>query len=403
MTLHETHRVLSDDSIAGASSLVVEGVPWPVAALYEAADSEAEEVTPIQITWHPERSVLVRYRVRASTGSLAGQNQIVVTVGDTPPGAVEMEGPSGRATAWVVPNDPMLPGLRPALDPSAVNGVLRNLGSSAEVDRIRLRSYRPGRRGVVEVTAGSVSFYLKVVRPSESEELHLKHRHLAGRMLVPDSLGFSRDLGVVVLQGLPGVDLRRIIRDGEVLPDATSVASLLEALPEPPETQRRRHRSDPVPRLIDLLQRLVPDLHGELADLGAALEIEERGLVPVHGDFHEAQILMAGPQPVGVIDVDSYGWGESSRDPATMLGHLSTLTQSLADPGPALALARELNVIWDRMVDPVALRKRTAVVVLGLATGPFRVQQPDWPELTRARVRMAERWARSASHLDKSP
>jgi hypothetical protein len=34
-----------------------------------------------------------------------------------------------------------------------------------------------------------------------------------------------------------------------------------------------------------------------------------------------------------------------------------------------------------------------AAVLLGLATGPFRVQQPDWPARTAARLTLAERWA----------
>jgi hypothetical protein len=52
--------------------------------------------------------------------------------------------------------------------------------------------------------------------------------------------------------------------------------------------------------------------------------------------------------------------------------------------------------IWDRMVDPTDLRRRVAAVVLGLATGPFRVQRDNWPSGTMQRIEMAERWVRSA-------
>jgi len=35
-------------------------------------------------------------------------------------------------------------------------------------------------------------------------------------------------------------------------------------------------------------------------------------------------------------------------------------------------------------------------VVLGLATGPFRVLEPDWPATTDARIDEAERWVAAA-------
>jgi hypothetical protein len=403
MSFSETGKVLSSDRLEGADSLVVAGAPWPVSALYEMTGTPVESVTPIQVSWRPGQSVLVRYRVRASTGPLAGEKQVVAIVGDIPKGAIEVEGPTGRAGTWVVPDDPMLPGLRSALHVATVTRLLRSLGSFDDVGRVRLRSYRPGRRGVVEVSAGINTVYLKVVRLSEVEALHQKHRYLAERMPVPDSLGFSRDLGVVVMQALPGTDLRRILRAGSgSYPEATSIAALLEAIPEPPEHIQRQSLSNPLPRLVDFLHRVVPDLSGTLEALGAALETGGSRLVPVHGDFHEAQILMIDSAPAGVIDVDSYGWGDPAQDPATMLGHLNMLAQSVPDPGPVLQLARDLNAIWDRRVDPVELRKRTATVILGLATGPFRVQKPDWPDLTRSRVRIAEQWARSAARLAES-
>jgi hypothetical protein len=40
-----------------------------------------------------------------------------------------------------------------------------------------------------------------------------------------------------------------------------------------------------------------------------------------------------------------------------------------------------------------------ADVVLGLATGPFRVLEPDWPATTDARIALAERWAASARRV----
>ncbi|MGH3990884.1 MAG: hypothetical protein ACRDSN_00295 [Pseudonocardiaceae bacterium] len=41
---------------------------------------------------------------------------------------------------------------------------------------------------------------------------------------------------------------------------------------------------------------------------------------------------------------------------------------------------------FERDLDPAALRRRTAAVVLSLATGPHRVQEREWRANTRRRI-----------------
>ena len=57
------------------------------------------------------------------------------------------------------------------------------------------------------------------------------------------------------------------------------------------------------------------------------------------------------------------------------------------------AKVRDLLARWvpvfDRRVDPVELRLRAAAVILSLATGPYRGQEPDWREQTLSMVRAA--------------
>ena len=50
-------------------------------------------------------------------------------------------------------------------------------------------------------------------------------------------------------------------------------------------------------------------------------------------------------------------------------------------------------------MDPAELRYRVAAVVLSLATGPHRVQEPGWPQHTRARLDLARQWLASARAL----
>lgn len=103
---------------------------------------------------------------------------------------------------------------------------------------------------------------------------------------------------------------------------------------------------------------------------GVASEIERFGqgpLVPTHGDFHAANILMTGVAITALLDVDTIGPGQRVDDLACLVGHLTVL--------PCLApqtyvhvpttVARWLSV-FDRAVHPGALRARAAGVVLSL-------------------------------------
>lgn len=395
--------VVTDPRLPGVQSLLGSDLPAPVGAVLDSVGSRLDEAVPIQVMWAPGRRMTVRYRVRVIGGSLSGRRQVVATVGYVPEGAVAVDGPDGAIGLWVVPHDPLLPGLASALDAPTVDGLLSDLGIGGRVKGVRLRSYRPGRRGVVEVEAGDSSIYLKVVPLTEAEALHHKHRFLAQHLPVPDSLGFSRDLGVVVLPAMSGVNLRTILREGASdLPAPGSLAGMLAAIPVPPGEEHSRSPIEQLPGTIRLLRGLLPDESDRLDDLELEIGVEDLApTVPVHGDFHEAQVMVAGGEPVGLLDVDTFGLGRPGDDPATMLGHLALLAPECADPGGVLQMALSLNRIWDRRLDPADLRRRTAAVVLGLAGGPFRVQRPKWPAETRHRISVAEQWVGSARRLDE--
>lgn len=393
----------TDPELAGFDALLNESVPGPVAAVYEAAGTTVESIALIQNTWRPGKQLTVRYRVSGAGGGLAGANDVVATIGRIPEGATVIEGPASRVGLWVVPDDPLLPGLRSALHVPTVARLLSDLGSSDEVTTSRLRAYRPGRRAVVEVRAGQSSMFLKVVPPSEVGDLHEKHRYLSEFIAVPDSLGVSPDLGVVVMRALPGTDLRSALRSGEEpLPDAATIAQMVEDLPEPDARWVTRSPIETARSLIGLLERLLPEESNRLARLADRLGPEERAdLVPIHGDFHEAQILADGHQPIGLIDVDTFGWGRPADDAATMLGHLHLLAAGTKSPSRTIELARQLNRHWDTRLDPVDLRLRTAAVVVGLATGPYRVNRPNWRVETVERIDVAEQWLESAQRIDE--
>jgi aminoglycoside phosphotransferase (APT) family kinase protein len=129
---------------------------------------------------------------------------------------------------------------------------------------------------------------------------------------------------------------------------------------------------------------------------GVSVETTGETLVAVHGDFHASQLLIDRGQIVGLVDVDTAGVGERVDDLAGILGQLATLGITAENPGAIKAYNAVLLTEFSRHVDGTSLRRRVAAVILGLATGPFRVQLADWPTATGRRIRLALRWLESA-------
>jgi hypothetical protein len=360
---------------------------------------EVLEAKAVQVTWWPGRSIVARFEVQLVGGGLNGCHQLVALAGELPDHVTVVEGDEGRVGVWRMPHDPFLPGLKYALDPVAAGGVLTDLGLGGSAYRPRLVSYRPGNRAVVSVRGPSGGVYLKLVAPHRIGRLHAIHRRIATRLPIPMSLAIDPDLGLVALQELPGTTLREALSSSQPLPDPEDVLGLLASFPEPTSKQVSPSPLERVPALISMLTALVPDQVVTLTSLSAAIGRETSSvLVPVHGDFYEAQVMIRSGKVVGMLDVDTFGWGRPANDAATMIGHLAVLDQSKPD-SPVRVWSSRLLKRCDQTYDPVDLRKRVAAVILGLASGPFRVQRQDWPQLTRARIGLASRWCQSAARV----
>ncbi|MEX1280636.1 MAG: phosphotransferase [Acidimicrobiia bacterium] len=394
---------LRDDAIpAMADLLVADGVPEPITTAFATFGVEVTAATARQITWWPGRSLTVRFGTEL-VGPAGGDHDVVATTGEIPDGAVVVEAADQRVGVWTVPHDPALPGLAPALDASVAAGLLADLGVSDATPRPRLRAYRPGRRAVVEVTTGvGPTIYLKVVRPHEAERLHRHHRSLPVGLPVPESLGVDPDRGIVVLQAMPGRTLRSVLDDpGGDLPDPGAVDGLLTRLPQPLDGAVARSPIDRLGGLVALLGRILPEEADRVGEIVAGIGPDDAPAdVPSHGDFYESQLLVHGGVVTGLLDVDTYGLGRPADDPATMIGHLASWQRSsAARPERVGEFAGLLLRRWDARLDPVDLRRRAAAVVVGLATGPFRVQHATWPEDVGTRLAIAERWLESARRV----
>jgi len=352
----------------------------------------------------PGRGTTAGYRVRVRWPGGTREERMGAATGRLPDGAFVLDDGGRRVAVWRFPHDPDLPGLPAAGDAATAGRLLSAMGLGAAGVRLRVRAYRPRRRAVVEAIGPRGRVFLKVVRPRRVVALHERHRMLvAAGVPAPQSLGYTLD-GVLALQALPGVTLRDALRRGDRrLPPAAAVLDLLDRLPAPlAEAPRRPSWADRADHYASVVAAALPRTGGLARDLAAeVLESDVAGpVVPVHGDFYEAQLHVREGRIMGLLDIDTAGAGDRLDDLACLLGHLSVLAQIDRQRAPAIqALGARYLAAFERTVDAADLRCRVAAVVLSLAPGPHRVQDADWPAATGRRLALAGSWLASARAL----
>lgn len=334
-------------------------------AAVEAAGGRLISWEPRHVDHQPGRGVTVGYHVRVRWPGGTTVERMGACTGRIPSGAFVLDDGAHRVAVWRYPHDPDLPGLPAAHDPESVGAFLDSLGLGARGLRLRVRAYRPRRRAVIEATGPRGRVYLKVVRPRKVEALHERHRTLihAG-VPVPHSLGYTVD-GVVALQALPGQSLRDALRQGERrLPSGGVLVDLLDRLPAAlTDLPGRDSWHDRVRHYAAVVGAALPAHAGWAGELGAAIWAAGRvgPVVPVHGDFYEAQLHVHSGRLVGLLDVDTVGPGDRLDDLACLLGHLSVLARIDRHRAPSInALGARYLAVFERAVDPVWLRVRVA-------------------------------------------
>ncbi|GAA4418073.1 hypothetical protein GCM10023169_07200 [Georgenia halophila] len=323
-------------------------------------------------------------------------------------------GPPGDGSAvhlWRHPADPELPGLTVACDAARLS---ERLGTPVAVE---LLAYRPTRRAVLRVTrtdaAGGTggttdggTAYLKVVRPSVAASFVDRHRMLsAAGVPAPVVLRADED-GLVLLETGRGTPLANMLargageRSGALL---TALLGTLDALParvlnlpaRPAWSDRADHYAHAAATVLPEHSARTRALAAGVNDLMAASD--PGPLVPTHGDFYEANVLMdTRPGVVAVstlLDVDAVGPGHRVDDLACLLGHVSVLPHLAPQTYPYVpAVLEEWTRTCSGLVDPVALHARCAGVVLSLVAGARRTDGGHWRADAEGRLARAEAW-----------
>jgi aminoglycoside phosphotransferase len=382
-----------------------------LAAALGSAGGELVEWRASQVDHRPGSYTTVAYSTVVRWGDVVQAETLAASSGlwngtDAPPGVLVLGDGEHQVAVWRFPVDPALPALAEACDATAVAGLLRSLGVSgaaadAQSVRLTIRSYRPRRRAVVEVQAGPLRLFLKVLRPPAVADMHRRHRllHDAG-LPVPRSLGWTDD-GLLVLEAISGLSMRRQLLDGAAVPPGRVLTRLLDLLPSRAmELPMHEAWADNAEHYARVVGDAVPDERARASQLAGRIHHGLAGRpaeVPTHGDFYDGQLLLRGDRVSGLLDVDIVGPGRREDDLACLLAHTEVL--ALTGRGKERHIRGSLAVwlaSFQADVDPVELRLRTAGVLMSLATGPHRVQERGWRRGTTVRLDAVERWVASA-------
>ncbi|HEX5511560.1 MAG TPA: phosphotransferase [Actinomycetales bacterium] len=367
-----------------------------------------------QVDHRPGSGTTVAYRVRVRWADREQVETLAATTAIThepTPGVLTLADGDLQVSVWRFPVDPALPGLGAACDRRVIARLLTSFGlpgvdADGTTVRLRTRAYRPGRRAVIEATCPGGRLFVKVVRPQWVEDLHRRHSVLyAAGLPVPRSLGWTED-GLLVLQALRGSSLRAQLRAGGAAPSGEELVQMLGRLPdEVLELPHRRSWTDNVSHYAKVIGATLPVEAARATQLAAQVRSAVAGIPPdepTHGDLYEAQLLVSGAAITGLLDVDTAGPGRRADDLACAIAHLHVLAdidaQEPGVPAPYLtAVAGQWQEAAERAVDRVELRNRVAGVLMSLATGPHRVQEPGWEAATSRRLDLVEQWAESAT------
>jgi len=352
------------------------------------------------------RTELLGISARANGRSSTDERAVIFADGDR------------EVAVWLYPRDPDLPGLVRATFPAELASVLNQyqvVGEPVGEHQVSLEmiGYRPRRRAVLKaivtlVSGLQVNLFVKVLRQQAFAEVLQRHQLLLGAGVPAPVVAAATPDHLLVLRELPGRPLAMAIFDPEPPCTAEQLITVLDAMPpQVAGLTRRAPWSDAVEHYTELVLRALPDVEPQVrwmtGEIVGGLAGIPLGTEPTHGDFHEGQLFVSrvgaagplgttGPGRIsGILDVDTAGPGRRADDLACLVAHMSTVQRM--NPQQAARVQDLLSTwvpVFDQRVDPVELRLRAAAVIISLATGPYRGQEPGWETETRGILNAAE-------------
>jgi aminoglycoside phosphotransferase (APT) family kinase protein len=402
--------VIIDDSLLPAATYLTGAHAVDVLApVIAASGGELVSCEASQVQYRPQSDLVVRYRCRVGVAGEVTTDTVLAatTLGGPPSGtvpvvAVTPDGQTLEVGVWRWPFDPVLTDLAEMVTPHLASRHLAALVGGAP--SLEVVAYRPTERAVVRVRGPEREIYVKVVPAVATPALIGRHTALASVGLpVPRVLAHGD--GWIAMEALHGTTLRDRLKSGSgALPSPDRYRELLDALASVhvPDASPVRSRIGDAPHHARMLATVLPSEASrvdELIDRLTATASERHPAGTVHGDFHEAQLVVDDHVVTGLLDIDDVGPGDPLDDVGALVAHLRFRAMSAAvtgEPGSAgrpdaiEAYAGAVRNAVCHRYDPADVDRHAAAVLVGLATGPFRIQHADWEDLTRRTIELAE-------------
>ncbi len=317
-----------------------------------------------------------------------------------------------EVAVWIYPDDPDLPGLRRAAVPTQLAALLVEYDLAGPDLRpedlvVEMISYRPRRRAVlkavVRTPAGPVAYFVKVLREATFGPTLERHQLLIRAGVPAPVVAAATPDFLLVLRELTGRPLATAIFDEPMPCTAENLIALLDSMPATVAAlDRRPPWTDSVATYAEIIRAALPSADPQLRwlvdQITSGLAGLEAGREPTHGDFHEGQLFVSRGVITGLADIDTIGPGRRADDLACLIAHLSTVQRMNAEQAAGLTRLISLWMhVFDTRVDPRELRLRSAGVIVSLATGPHRGQEPHWERETVKMLDSAVALVRSAA------
>lgn len=419
-----------DPGLPGAGGLLDGDGAGALESFLSARGWELEDARAVQAVYRPGASLIVRYRARARdpSGGTRRPTLCIETRAEPRRSLVPhadfarrygLADPIEHATpytVWAFPYDPGLKNLTDAAWGPVARDALSLLGRRPLGVDVRPLNYRARRRAVfrylclhgrARFDGGRRVVFAKVMRTDRARRVEAAAA-IAGRRGTGVRLSLpigNASKNVMLFEPLPGRSLGDLLMRGGRLPAPERICELVSALGrikgiDAPSQRHRRSPEEVASRTADLVERLAPEVS---AEAGAVVDAVVRGAgrddmprTVVHGDLYEAQIFVDVDFSLGLIDLDDMGIGDPALDAANFCAHLLALAMTLPAQKDRILAYRTIlkSAFLDALdVAPSAFAWREALVMLQLATGPFRMLHHDWPERVASGVRVAARLA----------
>jgi aminoglycoside phosphotransferase len=380
-----------DPLLPAAAHLTGAGASDVLRPAVEATGGELLSCRTSHVQYRPQSDLVVGYRCEIRrrridvTETLLAATTIAGPFAGTLP--IEATAPDGNVlsvSVWRWPFDPILVDLSTMVTPRLAGAHLSDLVGVRP--QLAVVAYRPIERAVVRVRGSGREIYVKIVPPASTAQIVCRHVALADAGL-PVPRVVATGSGWIAMEALVGTTLRQRLKDGaERLPSPDRYRELLDALSgiDLADVAPTRSRLADAPHHAAMLGTVLPDARGRLEAITERLSAHcstRTTTGTVHGDLHEAQLVVDDTRVTGLLDIDDVGPGDPLDDVGALVAHLRFRAVTSGDQRID-GYAERVYCALSRDHDASDINRHVAAVLVGLATGPFRIQQPDWAATT---------------------